>query len=165
MTDGPFAELSVADFAAAVGAQSPAPASGSALAVSAALAAALAELTARVTDDDDAVREATGLRGRLLAIADEDAAAYAAFMDERNETTRSRTIDVPLELAEAAARVAGLAARLEQQADRTLAGDAAAAVGLAGAVVRAAARLVEINLGGRDDPRGARARELAADAS
>jgi len=161
VTDGPYAELSVFDFATAVGEQSPAPASGSALAVSAALAAALGELTARITGDEAAVREAIGLRERLLTIADEDAAAYAAFMDERNEATRDRTIDVPLELAETAARVASLSAKLEQQADRALAGDAAAAVELARAVVRAAARLVEINLDGRADPRLARARELA----
>jgi methenyltetrahydrofolate cyclohydrolase len=160
-SDAPYGNLAVSAFAAAVGDQSPAPASGSALAVSAALAASLAELTARVLEDDVAVRDAVELRSRLLAIADEDAAVYTAFMAERNDETRSRTVDVPLELAEASARVAALAADLEQRSDAALAGDARAAVELSRAVVRAAATLVAINLAGRDDPRGVRARQLA----
>lgn len=162
MSDDRYAELTVSDFAAALGERSPAPASGSALAVSAALAAALAELSARVLEDEGAVRDAVELRTRLLLIADEDAAAYAAFMADRNDRTRSRTVDVPLDLAEASARVADLASDLEHRSAPALAGDARAAVELARAVVRAAATLVEINLAGRDDPRGARARELAA---
>ena len=162
MTGDSYADASVSDFAAAVGEHSPAPASGSALAVSAALAAALAELTARVLEDDEAARHAVALRLRLLAIADEDAAAYAAFSAERNDTTRSRTVDVPLDLAETSARVADLAADLERRSGAVVAGDAGAAVELARAAVRAAAKLVEINLGGREDARGTRAAQLAA---
>jgi formiminotetrahydrofolate cyclodeaminase len=157
-----YAELSLSAFAAAVGEHSPAPASGSALAASAALAAALAELTARVLEDERAVADAVQLRTRLLAIADEDAAAYAAFMADRNDETRSRTVDVPLDLAETSARVASLAEDLARRSGGAVGGDATAAVELARAVVRAAAALVEINLAGRDDARGARAKELAA---
>ena len=145
MTDAPYAQSSIAAFAAAVGEHSPAPASGSALAVAGALAAALAELTARATQDEAGVVEAVELRTRLLALADEDAAAYAAFTADRNDETRKRIVDVPLDLVEAAERVAALAERLERQANRTLAGDAAAAIDVARAVARAAARLTEIN--------------------
>lgn len=159
-----YAQLPVEDFAVAVGERTPAPASGSALAVAAGLAAALAELTARFSDDDAAVEEAASLRDRLFALADDDAAAYADFMRTRSDEARSRTVDVPLELAECAAAVAGLGERLERDGNQNLVGDARAAVELAQAAVRAAVRLVELNLDGADDPRGARARALAADA-
>ncbi|MGH3104654.1 MAG: cyclodeaminase/cyclohydrolase family protein [Gaiellaceae bacterium] len=161
----PYASMSIEGFAAAVGEKSPAPASGSATAVAAALAASLVELTARFSDDEQALAEAAGLRRRLLALADEDAAAYSEFMRTRSDEARSRTIDVPLDLAEAAAAVARLGERLEREGNPNLVGDAAAAILLARAAVRSAARLVEINLGGRDDPRGARARRLDSEAA
>jgi methenyltetrahydrofolate cyclohydrolase len=157
-----YADLSLAQFAAAVGERTPAPASGSATAVVAALAAGLAELTARFRDDGDAVAEAAELRERLLELADEDAAAYAEFMRTRSDEDRSRTVDVPLELAEAASRVLLLAERLERQARPPLLGDAAAAAVLARSAVIASARLVDLNLGGADDPRAHRAQALAA---
>jgi formiminotetrahydrofolate cyclodeaminase len=158
----PFAELRVGEFAAAVGDRTPAPASGSATAVAAALAAALAELTARFSDDERASAEAVRLRARLLELADEDAAAYTEFMRTRSDEARSRTVDVPLALAETAAAVARLGARLEREGNPRLIGDAAAAVELARAAVRIGARLVEINLEGREDRRAGRARELVA---
>lgn len=157
-----FAELPVGEFAAAVAERTPAPASGSATAVAAALAAALVELAARFSEDDRAAREAVRLRTRLLELADADAAAFAEYMGTRSEEARSRTIDVPLELAETAALVERLGARLQRDGNPSVAGDAAAAVLLARAAVGVAAKLVELNLAGRDDPRAARARELAA---
>lgn len=157
----PYSDLTLDGFAAAVAERTPAPASGSATAVAAALAAALVELTARFSDDDAAGEEALRLRGRLFALADEDASAYTEFMRTRSDEARSRTVDVPLELAETAAAVLRLAERLERETRPPVMGDAAAAAVLARAAVVAAARLVEINLGGRDDPRAARAAELA----
>jgi formiminotetrahydrofolate cyclodeaminase len=157
-----YARLSLADFVAAVGEKTPSPASGSATAVTAALAASLVELTARFMGDEQAVGEAGRLRDRLLELADADADAYEEFMHTRSAEARDRTIDVPLELAEAAAALVPLAERLERQAKPTLAGDAAAAAELARAAVRVAARLVEINLDGADDARGRRSRELVA---
>jgi formiminotetrahydrofolate cyclodeaminase len=156
-----YADLSLAEFAAAVGERSPAPASGSATAVTAALAAALAELTARFADDEEAREQAARLRERLLELADEDAEAYAEFMETKSESARNRTVDVPLELAEHAAAIAALADRLQRAVSVPVGGDAAAAALLARAAAHIAARLVEINLGGRDDPRLARARTLA----
>jgi methenyltetrahydrofolate cyclohydrolase len=156
------ARLSLAEFVAAVGERTPAPASGSATAVAAALAAALVELTARFSDEDDAVEEAVRLRGRLLELADEDADAYAEFMRSRSDEARDRTIDVPLELAEAAFALVPLADRLAREGNQTARGDAEAGADLARAAVRAATRLVEHNLDNPNDPRGTRARQLAA---
>lgn len=156
-----YGQVLLADFVAAVGERGPAPASGSATAVVAALAAALVELTARLSDDGEALGEAIRLREQLLALADEDADAYAEFMRTRSREARSRTVDIPLRLAEAAARVAELAERLEVTGNQRLVGDAAAATLLARAAVQVGARLVELNLADPADPRGVRARELA----
>jgi methenyltetrahydrofolate cyclohydrolase len=140
-----YAKLSIQELADALGERTPAPASGSAIAVAAALAAALVELTARFSDDDGAIEEARSLRARLLELADEDADAYAAFMRTRDDETRRRIVEVPQELAEQAERVAELGERLEREGNPRLVGDAAAAALLSRAAARAAARLVEIN--------------------
>jgi formiminotetrahydrofolate cyclodeaminase len=155
-----FAKRSVGDFAAALGERSPTPASGVAVAVTGAFAAGLAELTARFTGADEAVEEAARLRERLLALADEDAEAYSDFMETRSDADRERTIDVPLEIAELAAQTAQLGERVSASARGSVAGDAEIAVVLARAAAAAAARLVELNLAGRDDPRARRARDL-----
>src|SRR3712207_9583278 len=68
-------------------------------------------------------------------------------METQTDEAKSRTIDVPLELAETAAAVRRLSAALDAEANRTISGDTNAAVELAGAGVRAAARLGEINVG------------------
>jgi formiminotetrahydrofolate cyclodeaminase len=155
-----FGNLALGEFAAALGERSPTPASGAATAVTAALAAGLAEQTARFAEDEASFGEAVRLRGRLLALADEDAAAYTEFMESRSDAARERTIDLPLEIAERAAEVASLARPLSSSASGSVAGDAEVAVLLAQAAVAAAARLVELNLGGKDDPRAHRVREL-----
>jgi formiminotetrahydrofolate cyclodeaminase len=81
-------------------------------------------------------------------------------MRTRSDEARSRTVDVPLELAETAAAIVRLGTRLEREGNPNLVGDAAAAVELARAAVRVGARLVELNLRGRDDRRSRRAQEL-----
>jgi formiminotetrahydrofolate cyclodeaminase len=158
-----YTEQSLGDFAAQLGARTPAPASGAAIAVAAAFGAGLCELTGRFTDDDAVVADAVELRQRLLALADEDSAAYTEFMATKSDEARGRTIDVPLEVAELAQRVAVLAKRLADEVRSPLNADSAAAGFLARACVRAAARLVEVNAPD-GDPRRARAAELAADA-
>jgi formiminotetrahydrofolate cyclodeaminase len=130
--------------------------------VTGAVAAALAELVARFGEDEQAIAEALRLRARLLELADEDAAAYAAFMSTRSDADRQRTIDVPVSIAEAAADVRELAETLLARANRSLAGDAEAAAALADAVAAVGARLVEINLRGAEDERLARAQAAAA---
>ena len=82
-------ELQVGEFLAALGERTPTPASGAATALTGALAAALTELAARFAEDDDAVMRAKAHVMRLLQLADEDAAAYTAFM-----MNGSRPVDV-----------------------------------------------------------------------
>jgi formiminotetrahydrofolate cyclodeaminase len=150
----------------ALGARTPAPASGSGAALTGAIAAALAELAARFSDDGAAAERLVELRARLAALADEDAAAYTAFMRTKSDADRSRTIDVPLAIAEAASEVAVLARALAEHGNPRVAGDAEAGAELAAAVARVGARLVEINLAAADDdPRLARARAAVAAAS
>jgi formiminotetrahydrofolate cyclodeaminase len=140
-----YAQMSLAQFAAAVGDRTPGPAGGSALAVTAALAAALAELTARLSGDEAGAAEAVRLRARLFELADEDAAVYAEFLHTKTEAARGRTIAVPQEIAEHAAAAARLAERLEREGNPRLEGDATAARLLARAAEQGASRLVELN--------------------
>jgi formiminotetrahydrofolate cyclodeaminase len=74
----------------------------------------------------------------------------------------SEAADVPLAIAETGAEVASLAARLTTEGNPNLEGDALCAVLLAEAGVRAATKLVEINLSSEpsEDGRLERAREL-----
>lgn len=141
-------ELRLDDLLAAVGARTPAPASGAAVAVTAALAAALAELAARYAGDEEAVGRAGELGAELLRLADEDAAAYAAFMASRSDEDRARTIAVPERIAAAADEAAGLAERVTARLSASVAGDAEACRELAGSAARAARRLAELNRGG-----------------
>ena len=139
--------MTIEEYLDALGARTPAPASGSGAAIAGAIAAALAELAARFSDDEAGVEEARELRARLAALADEDAEAYTAFMRTRSDADRRRTIDVPLAMAEAAERVVALGRRLVEHGNPNVAGDAEAAVLLAGAVVAVGTRLAEINRG------------------
>ena len=84
-----LSELRVAELLAALGARTPAPASGAAAALTGALGAALVELAARFAGDDEAAARAKALAARLAELADEDGAAYAAFMAERSDATRA----------------------------------------------------------------------------
>ncbi len=156
---------SVVNYLDALGARTPAPASGSGAAVTGAIAAALAELAARFSDDGAAAARLVELRARLVALAGDDADAYTAFVHTRSDADRSRTIDVPLAIAEAASEVAVLARTLAEHGNPRVAGDAEAGAELAAAVTRVGARLVEINLGGSADPRLERVRTAVAAAS
>jgi len=138
-------ELPVDGFLAALGEKTPAPASGAATAVTGAMAAALTELAASFAGDEEAVTRAKALSGRLAALADEDAAAYTAFMADRSEENRRRTIEIPEELAALADEVAALADRVGAQLRTAVRGDAEAAAELARAAARVARRLAELN--------------------
>jgi formiminotetrahydrofolate cyclodeaminase len=138
-------ELRVGEFLAALGERTPTPASGAATALTAALAAGLAELAARFAEDEDAVVRAKAAVARLVELADEDAAAYTAFMADRNDETRRRIIEVPEEIAAHADEVAEVAEAVRAQLRSSVAGDAEAAVELARAAARVARRLAELN--------------------
>jgi methenyltetrahydrofolate cyclohydrolase len=158
----PAAEHTVASYLDALGARTPAPASGSGAALAGAMGAALAELAARFSDEREATSRLQELRSRLVELADEDADAYAAFLRTRSEADCSRTIDVPLAIAETAAEVAALARILVEGGNPRVAGDAEAGAVLAAAAARIGARLVEINLAGSADPRLEHARAAVA---
>jgi formiminotetrahydrofolate cyclodeaminase len=138
-------ELRVGEFLAALGEQTPTPASGAAAALTGALAAALAELAGRFAGDKEAVIRAKALVTRLVELADDDAEAYTAFMAQRSDETRARIIEVPRQIAAHADEVAELAERVGAQLTSSVAGDAEAAVELARAAARVARRLAELN--------------------
>ncbi len=140
-----LSERPVGEFLAALGERTPTPASGSATALTAALAAALVELAARFALDEEAVVRAKALWSRLAELADEDAAAYSAFMADRSEANRERIIAVPLEIAACADETAELADRVRAQLHSAVVGDAEAARELARAAAVVARRLAELN--------------------
>jgi methenyltetrahydrofolate cyclohydrolase len=177
---GAFADHTLHDVLDAVAAQRPAPGGGCSAAWSASMAAGLVEMTASFTLARpryagvhqrmlDVRREGTLLRRRLVELAERDAVGYEPVLaalrlppqhpdrEQRLDGARSDAAEVPLEIAEAAADVAGLAAEAARTGSEHLEGDAVTAALLAEGACRAAARLVEINLAGRaDDPRMAR---------
>jgi formiminotetrahydrofolate cyclodeaminase len=140
-----LSELQVGEFLAALGEKTPAPASGAATALTAALAAALVELSGRFAGDEATVVRAKTLWSRLSELADEDSAAYTAFMADRNEATRAGIVAVPSEIAACADEVAALAAHVQGQLRSPVVGDAEAAAELARAAARVARRLAELN--------------------
>ena len=161
---GRFLDLTASD--------EPSPGGGAAAAVAVSLAASLSSMSARLSADYFA--DATGLleraehlRHHVAPLAQADAEAYGRVIEAQREggdvkLTLSDAADVPLAIAEAGAEVADIAARLAEEGNPSLRGDSAAAVMLAEAGVRAAASLVQINLGAaevRDDRLG-RADEL-----
>jgi formiminotetrahydrofolate cyclodeaminase len=182
VSSGAFADQSLHDLLDALADQRPAPGGGSSAAWAGAFGAGLVEMAASFTLARPKYagvhqrmgamrREAKTLRRRLLELAEADADAYqpviaAMRMPERHplrvrrlDEARSNAADVPLEAAEASATIAELAAEAARVGNVHLTGDAITGALLAEAGCRAAARLVEINLAGRDDPRQARASE------
>ncbi|HEV3363652.1 MAG TPA: cyclodeaminase/cyclohydrolase family protein [Acidimicrobiia bacterium] len=145
----------------------PAPGGGGSAAIATAMAAALVEMAAglstdHVADAADIGAAAGDIRRRALTLADDDATAYgrviAAYRLPRDNDgdpdARRREIRealegataVPLEIAGLAADAARLGSQLVAGGNPDLEGDAAAAVLLARAAARAAARLVELNV-------------------
>jgi formiminotetrahydrofolate cyclodeaminase len=178
-----YLELPVGRFLDLLASGESAPGGGSAIAVSVALAASLSSMAARLStkhlaDATGLVERAEGLRERVAPLARADAVAYgrvlvaqrareAPYRDGDVRAALSEAADVPLAVAEAGAEVASIAARLASEGNPNLEGDALCAVLLADAGVRAAVRLVEINLSGEpgEDGRLERARELVETAA
>lgn len=150
-------------FLDALEAPAPSPCGGTAAAVSAAMAAALVTMVARGSgswpDGAGIAAQAKALRARLTALGEDDASAFGhvlVTMRERTGTPEQRDFalgaalvnaaEVPLQIGEAAADVAELAAIAAVEGAPHLRPDAAAAAAMAEAAVRAATHLVEINL-------------------
>jgi methenyltetrahydrofolate cyclohydrolase len=177
-----YAELPLGRFMDMVASREPTPGGGASAAVAVALAAALTAMAARFSADHLADAEtiadrAEELRNRVMPLAQADAAAYGRVLDayrtprDDDEKRRCRirealseAADVPLSIAEVGVEVAGNAARLVEEGNPNLRGDAVTAAALAKAGVRAAATLVEINVsaGGADDDRLSRVDQLLA---
>ena len=177
-----YAELPLGRFVDMLASREPTPGGGASAAVAVALAAALTAMAARFSADHLADAEtiadrAEELRNRVMPLAQADAAAYGRVLDayrtprdddekrrRRIREALSEAADVPLSIAEVGVEVAGNAARLVEEGNPNLRGDAVTAAALAKAGVRAAATLVEINVsaGGADDDRLSRVDQLLA---
>ena len=138
-------QLRVDELLAAIGAKTPAPASGAATALTAALAAALAELAARYAGEEEDAERARTLAAELVALGDADAAAYAAFMANRDDETRAEIVRVPEEIAQRADEVVALALGALEKLSVSVAGDARAAAELGRAAAGVARGLAELN--------------------
>jgi formiminotetrahydrofolate cyclodeaminase len=141
-------ELRVDELLAAIGERTPAPASGAATALTAALAAALAELSARYAGHEADAERARALATELVELGGADAAAYAAFMADRNEEARAEIVRVPEEIARRADQVVELALRATGKLSTSVAGDARAAAELARAAAGVARGLADLNRAG-----------------
>jgi len=170
--------LTLTEFADALGSAETAPGGGSAAALAGALAGALAVMVARLTlgrpkyaahQDEMAAVEvrANALKTRLLALVDADTAAYNRVTDayklpkdtDAQKTRRTAAIqtafraatEAPLASAEACAEVLDLAGQVAAHGNRNAASDAAVAALLAHAGLLGAVRNVRINLGSLQD--------------
>jgi formiminotetrahydrofolate cyclodeaminase len=178
---GDLLGLSVGELLEELASPSPVPASGSASALTAAMAAALVSMAARLAPDWDEARgvaaQADALRVRAGRLAQLDAEAYGAVLELREAPPDERpgdrdfrlggafshAADVPLEIASLAEDVAELAAIVADASAHAPRADAAGAAVLAAAAARSAASLVTINLAvAEGDPRPGRANAHAA---
>ena len=170
-----YRHRSLGEFLSAVAARTSAPGGGAAAAATVALAAGLVAMTAGYSDNvaDEVMDRARRLQSHALDLAEEDAAAYTEVLDalssgdeERQRVAWQRAIAVPLEIAECGAQTAADAVTVAEHGRAALRGDAFTAVVLAEAGVRAAVRLVGLNVASfaGEEASVARARRLADDA-
>jgi methenyltetrahydrofolate cyclohydrolase len=173
-----YLDLPLREFLDLLASDAPAPGGGSVAAVAVALAAGLSGMAARLSAGQLAAAggladRADAARQMVAPLAGADAESYGrvldAYREPDSETRRERVsdalsgaTDVPLAVAEVGNEVAGIAARLVEEGNPNLEGDAIAAVLLAEAGVRTAAVLAEINLSSAnvEDDRLGRANEL-----
>jgi len=174
MDDSPsFGDLTVAEFSARLASAAPVPGGGSASAVAASLGASLVAMVAALSTDRpkyaahnalhaSAGRAARDLAGRLITLADEDAAAYAGFgvamklprETDEQKATRSAAIraaarasvDPPFRCVEACLGVVVLSEALAGRSNVNASSDLNVASLLAEAGARGAAENVLVNL-------------------
>ena len=180
-------DSSIGDFVDLL-AQEDAPGGGSAAAVTVAMAAGLVVMGAQASKDHwaeagGAIGQAETFRARVTPLAQADAEVYRDALtilrrrEEVSERYRDQTLrdaleksaEVPVRIVEAGADLACLAALLVENGNPEVRADAVVGCLLAEGGARAAATLVETNLGATQDD--ARVRhvqslvEIAADAS
>lgn len=177
-------DLSVRELLDAVASEAPTPGGGAIAALTGALAAGLLEMASRSSAEWEmrgaVAAQAKVLRERLTELGPRNDEVYehalaalelprAVGPDAANAVlgpSLERAAAFPLAIAEAASNVAELAAVVAEEGSPSVRGDAAAAAMLALGATRAAAHLVEINLGVLEhDERLLRATRLAADAA
>ena len=173
-----FAKLTLEDFLAALGADTPTPGGGTAAATAGAMGASLAEMVARLTlskekyaASHDAVRpilEAGQLaREEFVTLAREDSEAYDAVVaarrlpkdtDEQKAARENaiavanrRATEVPMRTARAAARLLAALPELAEKGNPNAASDVGAAALLLDACAEGALLNVGINLSGIGD--------------
>jgi formiminotetrahydrofolate cyclodeaminase len=177
----PLADYSLTDLLDRVASSEPSPGAGPSAAWTCAFAAALVEMVSAVAlrkdPPDRAATErrrvrAAELRERAAQLADADVTAYTevlAALQRRGEPGHGRRLrnalsnaaDPPAALAALAAEITRLAADAAAEARGGVRGEAITAAVLAEAVVRAAHRIVELNLAGAaGDPRRAEVHAL-----
>jgi formiminotetrahydrofolate cyclodeaminase len=142
----------VGKFLATVAEATPAPGGGTSAGVTAALAAALVEMSAGIAGETEAASRARELRTRALELAEAELSSYAPVLKAPDPEARERALakasEPPAAIAEVAADAAELGVSVASSASPAVKGDALTGVVLAEAAASAAARLVEINLGG-----------------
>jgi formiminotetrahydrofolate cyclodeaminase len=141
-------DANVTELLAAIGERTPAPASGAATALTAALAAALAELAARYAGNGEDADRAHTLTAELVELGDADAAAYNAFMANRNEATRAEIVRIPEQIARLADEAVAIALRATGKLSPSVAGDARASAKLGRAAAAVARGLAQLNRAG-----------------
>ena len=170
------------DFLDTLAGEGPAPGAGSAAAIVVAMAAGLVAMVARASKEfwpeaGGAIGQAEAFRARVAPLAQADAEVYREalsalrrrealeerYRDQQLRAALERAADIPLKIAEAGSDLACLAALLVENGNPEVRADAAAASLLAEGGARAAAKLVEINLGTtEDDPRVRHVQTLVA---
>jgi methenyltetrahydrofolate cyclohydrolase len=170
---GDLLDAPLRDFLDTLAGEGPAPAGGSAAALTVAMSAGLVAMVARASKGhwDEAggvVGQAETLRARITPLAQADADAYVEalralrgreqleerYRDQQLRAALERAAEVPLRIAEAGADLASLAALLVDNGNPEVRADAAVAAVLAEGGTRAAAKLVAVNLAAYEgDPR------------
>ncbi|HET7857075.1 MAG TPA: cyclodeaminase/cyclohydrolase family protein [Gaiellaceae bacterium] len=161
------------DFLDTLAGAGPAPAGGSAAAITVAMAAGIVGMVARASKEHweeagGVVGQAETLRARVAPLAQADAEAFVGaltalrsrdeleerYRDQKLREALERAAEIPLRIAEAGCDLACLAALLVENGNPEVRADAAVAAVLAEGGTRAGAKLVAVNLSALEgDPR------------
>jgi methenyltetrahydrofolate cyclohydrolase len=171
-------EMAIGDFVTALASEQPTPGGGSAAAVAAALAASLTEMVVRLSLARpkyeqhaelyaDALTASNAARTRFLELADDDAAAYAGYVEARrmprasesealarDAATRAAAHEaavVPLAVVQECHRQIDLVERLAGRSNTSVASDLDVAALLLEGAARGAAANVLVNLSAIED--------------